>query len=186
MSSSVRQTAHLSDRRAHPSLQPVIRMSFISVLGPVSSRCVVACHVLCCRRTPMVLRAKCDTICRRCGINLFSEKRQDAQGNQDLFDKGTCFPKTIRCYLFKRDSVWESPLFKSCRAVTSVIDCLSEDCHRYEKDACLYHERMRQIQMSFSKSYSQKRFNRKSPFQNSSVSRETGFSLLLENLNLQD
>ena len=134
----------------------------------------------------MVLRAKCDAICRRCGINLFSEKRQDAQGNQNLFDKGTCFPKTIRCYLFKRDSVWESPLFKPSRTVTSVIDCLSEDCHRHEKDACLYHERMRQIQMSFSKSYSQKRLNRKSPFQNSSVSRETGFSLLLENLNLQD
>lgn len=108
-------------------------MSFISVIGPVSSRCVVACHVLCCRWTPMVLRAKCDAICRRCGINLFSEKRQDAQGNQNLFDKGTCFPKTIRCYLFKRDSVWESPLFKFCRTVTSVIDCLSEDCHRHEK-----------------------------------------------------
>lgn len=88
--------------------------------------------------------------------------------------------------IFKRDSVWESPLFKSCRTVTSVIDCLSEDCHRHEKNACLYHERMRQIQMSFSESYSQKRLNRKSPFQNSSVSGETGFSLLLENLNLQD
>ncbi|EGC85860.1 hypothetical protein HMPREF9303_0678 [Prevotella denticola CRIS 18C-A] len=50
----------------------------------------------------------------------------------------------------------------------------------------MYHERMRQIQISFSESYSQKRLNRKSPFQNSSVSRETGFSLLLENLNLQD
>lgn len=146
------------------------------MLLPVTC-CVVGEHLWCWGLNAIQYAADAVSTCFR--------KRQDAQGNQNLFDKGTCFPKTIRCYLFKRDSVWESPLFKSCRTVTSVIDCLSEDCHQHEKNACLYHERMRQIQMSFSESYSQKRLNRKSPFQNSSVSRETGFSLLLENLNLQ-